>query len=112
MRRSYASLVHFQEGWSSLQRHSRAPRHTHRELTLQTGRLEKLQVRITSKMCSKNLQITSDRGSWARWKLKAAKNSGGKSSRRFATRSALVKLSPSRRPKDVVQHKRAKVARI
>src|ERR1700730_12296086 len=64
MRRSYASLVHFQEGWSSLQRHSRAPRHTHRELTLQTGRLGKLQVRITSKMCSKNLQITSDCGSW------------------------------------------------
>src|ERR1700730_14433418 len=66
MSQSYASLVHFQEGWSSLQRHSRAPRHTHRELTLQTGRLGKLQVRITSKMGSKNLQITSDCGSWAR----------------------------------------------
>src|ERR1700676_686032 len=65
MCRSYASLLHFQEGWSSLQRHSRAPGNLYQGLTPQTGRLGNLQARIPQKMCSKNIQSTSDCGSWA-----------------------------------------------
>src|ERR1700676_344222 len=64
MCRSYASLLHFQEGWSSLQRHSRAPGNLYPGLTPQTGRLGNLQARIPQKMCSKNIQSTSDCGSW------------------------------------------------
>src|SRR5208283_1396597 len=53
MLRSYASLRHFQEGWSSLHRLFRVPRNAYRELALRTGRLGNLWVRITPKMCSK-----------------------------------------------------------
>src|SRR6266550_8437122 len=67
MPQSYASLLRFQGGWSSLQMRSRAPHNTYRGLTLQTGMLGNLQARITSKMCSKNFLITSDCGSWVSW---------------------------------------------
>src|SRR5258708_7165105 len=60
MRRSYKSLRHFQEGWSSLQTRSRTSTNTHQGRRLQTRTLGNLQVRITSKMCSKTFHSTAD----------------------------------------------------
>src|SRR5258707_12243720 len=65
MRRSYKSLRHFQEGWSSLQTRSPASTNTQPGRRLQTPTLGNLQVRITSKMCSKTFHTTSNCGSWA-----------------------------------------------
>src|SRR5260221_14095323 len=65
MRRSYKSLRHFQEGWSSLQTRSPTSTNTHPGRRLQTPTLGNLQVRITSKMCSKTFHTTSNCGSWA-----------------------------------------------
>src|SRR6266480_6413583 len=64
MRRSYKSLLHFQEVWSSLQTRSRTSTNAHQGRRLQTRTLGNFQVRITSKMCSKNFQTTSNCGSW------------------------------------------------
>src|SRR5713226_5371085 len=66
MRRSYESPLPLQEGWSSLQTHSRARRDTHRGLALVSGRLGNLHARTALRACSKNLQIAPNCGSWAR----------------------------------------------
>src|SRR6266853_320012 len=66
MRRSYKSLPHFQEAWSSLQTRSRTSTNAHQGRRLQTRTLENFQVWITSKMCSKNFQTTSNCGSLAK----------------------------------------------
>src|SRR5712692_9326910 len=65
MRRSYESPLPLQEGWSSLQTHSRARRDTHRGLALVSGRLGNLHARTSLRVCSKNLQIAPNCGSWA-----------------------------------------------
>src|SRR6266849_103480 len=65
MRRSYESPLPLQEGWSSLQTHSRARRDTHRGLALVSGRLGNLHARTALRACSKNLQIAPNCGSWA-----------------------------------------------
>src|SRR5216684_1601197 len=64
MRRSYESPLPLQEGWSSLQTHSRARRDTHRGLALVSGRLGNLHARTALRACSKNLQIAPNCGSW------------------------------------------------
>src|SRR6266404_5196720 len=69
MRRSYKSLRHFQEGWSSLQTRSPTSTNTHPGRRLQTPTLGNLQVRITSKMCSKTFHTTSNCGSWVNGSL-------------------------------------------
>src|SRR5712692_2917591 len=66
MRRSYESPLPLQEGWSSLQTHSRARRDTHRGLALVSGRLGNLHARTALRACSKNLQIAPNCGSWVR----------------------------------------------
>src|SRR5712691_2164656 len=62
---SYESPLRFQEGWSSLQTHSRTPRNPPRGLTLQMGMLGNLKARTALRMCSKNLQLAANCGSWA-----------------------------------------------
>src|SRR3989449_10908545 len=62
---SYESPLRFQEGWSSLQTHSRTPRNPPRGLTLQMGMLGNLKARTALRMCSKNLQLTPNCGTWA-----------------------------------------------
>src|SRR5437879_6783701 len=61
---SYESPLRFQEGWSSLQTHSRTPRNPPRGLTLQMGMLGNLKARTALRMCSKNLQLAPNCGSW------------------------------------------------
>src|ERR1039458_8433530 len=75
MRPFYESQFHFQEGWSSLQTRSCSLSNTHRGLTLQTGTLANLRARTTLKMCSKNLQVAPNCGSWVNnpFRLGAAK---------------------------------------
>jgi hypothetical protein len=51
---------------SSLPTRSRTATNTTRGLTLQIVVLGNLRARTPSKMCSKNLQVESDSGSWAR----------------------------------------------
>src|SRR5438128_12065007 len=63
---SYESPLRFQEGWSSLQTHSRTPRNPPRGLTLQMGMLGNLKARTALRMCSKNLQLAPNCGTWAR----------------------------------------------
>src|SRR5437660_6277452 len=63
---SYESPRRFQEGWSSLQTHSRTPRNPPRGLTLQMGMLGNLKARTALRMCSKNLQLAPNCGTWAR----------------------------------------------
>src|SRR2546427_12347909 len=65
MRRSYESPLPLQEGWSSLQTHSRTRRDTHRGLARVSGRLGNLHARTSLRVCSKNLQIAPNCGSWA-----------------------------------------------
>src|SRR5437870_13593044 len=62
---SYESPLRFQEGWSSLQTHSRTPRNPPRGLTLQMGMLGNLKARTALRMCSKNLQLAPNCGTWA-----------------------------------------------
>src|SRR5271157_3052587 len=69
MLRSYASQLHFQEGWSSLQRLFRRTRNTSGGLILRAGGLGNLSVRITPKMCSKNIQINPGCGRWASFRF-------------------------------------------
>src|SRR5713226_9033802 len=64
---SYESPLRFQEGWSSLQTHSRTPRNPPRGLTLQMGMLGNLKARTALRMCSKNLQLAANCGSWVSW---------------------------------------------
>src|SRR5438445_12097811 len=61
---SYESPLRFQEGWSSLQTHSRTPRNPPRGLTLQMGMLGNLKARTALRMCSKNLQLAPNCGTW------------------------------------------------
>src|SRR5437879_976763 len=63
---SYESPLRFQEGWSSLQTHSRTPRNPPRGLTLQMGMLGNLKARTALRMCSKNLQLAPNCGTWVR----------------------------------------------
>src|SRR3989449_6896707 len=65
MHPSYKSPLPFQEGWSSLQTHSRTPRNPPRGLTLQMGMLGNLKARTALRMCSKNLQLAPNCGTWA-----------------------------------------------
>src|SRR6266849_2963866 len=76
MRRSYESPLPLQEGWSSLQTHSRARRDTHRGLALVSGRLGNLHARTALRACSKNLQIAPNCGSWASVWVRKRESSG------------------------------------
>src|ERR1019366_7639310 len=87
MRPFYESQFHFQEGWSSLQTRSCSLSNTHRGLTLQTGTLANLRARTTLKMCSKNLQVAPNCGSWAKCFLRC----------RLRTENALEAFSIVRR---------------
>src|SRR5712691_10846650 len=79
---SYESPLRFQEGWSSLQTHSRTPRNPPRGLTLQMGMLGNLKARTALRMCSKNLQLAPNCGSWAnKTKTITLTNSGSASIR-------------------------------
>src|SRR2546425_2135946 len=66
---SYESPLRFQEGWSSLQTHSRTPRNPPRGLTLQMGMLGNLKARTALRMCSKNLQLAPNCGTWVKVNL-------------------------------------------
>src|SRR5712692_2167698 len=73
---SYESPLRFQEGWSSLQTHSRTPRNPPRGLTLQMGMLGNLKARTALRMCSKNLQLAPNCGSWVSRGPASARESG------------------------------------
>src|SRR5437870_7261855 len=66
---SYESPLRFQEGWSSQQTHSHTPRNPPRGLTLQMGMLGNLKARTALRMCSKNLQLAPNCGTWVRARL-------------------------------------------
>src|SRR3989441_10455689 len=61
---SYEPPLRFQEGWFSLKPHSRTPRNPPRGLTLQMGMLGNLKARTALRMCSKNLQLAPNCGTW------------------------------------------------
>src|SRR2546422_11049731 len=61
---SYEAPLRFQEVWFSLQTHSRPPRNPPRGLTLQMGMLGNLKARTALRMCSKNLQLAPNCGTW------------------------------------------------